>query len=137
MNRRKLTLAACGLVVTACWMSLAGCQGTQDTVNAAPEEGAPELALDAPELQEILMQEVTTMGERIGDAAQAGTAAGDACRSACAVSYAALCLRVTQICATAEVVTIGGVTLPCATAVTAVCLSSVAIASLCRDRRPP
>jgi len=107
-------------------------EASQPSIESSP---APEP--DAAELREIATQEANAPGERIGEAALAGTAAGDACRAACAVSYAALCLRVTQICAAAEFVTLGGVTLPCATAVTTVCLSTVAIGSLCRDRCPP
>ena len=56
--------------------------------------------------------------------------AGDACRGGCAASYAALCLRVTAICGTAEVVTLGGTSVPCATALAVSCVGGAAVAAI-------
>jgi hypothetical protein len=74
--------------------------------------------------------------ERTGEAVQASTAE-TACRAACATSYAALCVRVQQICAGSTVVTVGGIAIPCATGVATTCLTSTALAVVCADRCPP
>jgi hypothetical protein len=75
--------------------------------------------------------------EQIGEVGEAATSAGTACRVGCATSYAALCIRVRNICAIGTVVTLGETAIPCATAVAAVCLTSTAVAVICADRCPP
>jgi hypothetical protein len=75
-------------------------------------------------------------GEPIGEASAASTA-GEACRAYCATAYAAACYRVTTLCAGATVVTIGGATIVCATAIPGICLSAAALASVCSGRCPP
>ncbi len=75
--------------------------------------------------------------EPIGEVSQAATPAGTACRVGCATSYAALCIRVRNICAIGSVVTLGEAVIPCATAVAVTCLSATAVAVICADRCPP
>jgi hypothetical protein len=60
--------------------------------------------------------------------------AGEACRAACAAAFAALCLQVKYVCDTAESVTLGGATVPCAIAVGIACIGGVALASVCSGR---
>jgi hypothetical protein len=71
-----------------------------------------------------------------GEAAEA-SAVGDACAAACASSYALLCTRVMGLCALADTVTIGGASIPCATAMGAACIGGVAVAAICGRRCPP
>jgi hypothetical protein len=75
--------------------------------------------------------------EQIGEVAEAATAAGTACRSACVGGYAAACLRIQYLCTGATVFTLGGATVPCATGMAAVCLSSIVLGQICSDRCPP
>jgi hypothetical protein len=74
--------------------------------------------------------------ERTGEAQQA-SAVGQACRDGCALAYTAACLRVTQVCEGATAVTLGGATVPCATAIYATCLSAVVLARVCAGECPP
>jgi hypothetical protein len=108
--------------------ALAGVGVTVGACVASPEP--PRVVLDEQEARSLIMR------ERIGDAPEASTS-GSACRAYCATSYATACWRVTQLCAGAEVVTVGASTIPCGTAIAAVCLSSAALASLCSDSCPP
>jgi hypothetical protein len=75
--------------------------------------------------------------EPIGEVAEAASTRGTACRASCAVSYAALCLRVQQLCAGATVITVGSAAVPCVTAIATACLTSAAVAVICADRCPP
>ena len=59
------------------------------------------------------------------------------CRTGCELSYAAACVRVSTICLNATVVTLGGASISCATAMTAVCLSSIVLQKVCAGRCPP
>lgn len=76
------------------------------------------------------------LDESIGEASEASTQ-GETCRAYCAVSYTAACLRVTTLCAGAELITIGGATVACATAIPIVCLSAAGLGSICRGRCLP
>ena len=80
--------------------------------------------------------ELADGAEDIGEASDAVTPGGTACRAACATAYAAACLRIQQLCLASTVVTIGGSTTPCATATAVTCLTSVALASVCNDQCP-
>jgi hypothetical protein len=77
-----------------------------------------------------------TAADAIDEAVDAVTAAGDACRAACSVSYATACWRVMQLCELAEVITIGGATVACATAIPATCLTGAALSAVCSGRCP-
>jgi hypothetical protein len=74
--------------------------------------------------------------EIVATASEASTA-GDACVVACATGYAALCYRVTAVCQAAEVVTLGGASVPCAAAKATACIGGVALAAICQRRCPP
>lgn len=108
-------------------LGVAGCLGEPAEATAA----AP-----TPEVTKVNEVRALIMGESIGEAPEASTK-GEACRACCATSYAAACLRVTTLCAGAEVVTIGGATIASATAVTAVCVSAAALGSVCNGQCPP
>lgn len=117
------TVAGGGLLGPAC--------GTEATNQ---DRMASAASVDSKEEAEVL---ALIRGERTGEARAAATSAGEACRVYCATSYAAACLYVQRVCVGADVVTLGGAAIPCATATAAVCLSSVALATLCADRCPP
>jgi hypothetical protein len=87
---------------------------------------------------EVAIDGAAVSGEEpIGEVAEAATTAGTACRSACVASYAAACMRVQYLCTGATVFTFGGATIPCASGMAAVCLSSVVLAQVCSDQCPP
>jgi hypothetical protein len=125
----RRALAVCGMVAgggllgSACLAETGSPEPEGSRASPDPEEDAEVLAL--------------IMGEPIGEAAASVTVAGDACRAGCAASYAAACYRVTALCGAAEVITIGGATVPCATAIPAVCLTGAALAAVCGGRCPP
>jgi hypothetical protein len=125
------------LPVIVAWFGVTGCATPADSMNEQSASEPSDVCVvlqpaewEGAELRDFMMK------EDIGEVAQAATAAGEACRAACATSYAAACYRVTALCAGAEVVTIGGATVACATAIPAVCLSSVALASICNGQCP-
>jgi hypothetical protein len=117
------TVAGGGLLGAAC-------------VASSPADPANPADPASPDSAEVAEARALIMGERIGEAQEAGTTRGEACRAACQVSYAAACLRVTVLCTGATVITIGGASVPCATAIAAVCLSSAALASVCVGQCP-
>jgi hypothetical protein len=109
----------------------AGCAAEAASPDTAESPASPDAAQEA-KVRALIM------GEQIGEAQEgAGTAAGDACRVYCATSYAATCMAVQRACVGVDVVTLGGASIPCATATAAVCLSSVALATLCAGRCQP
>lgn len=81
------------------------------------------------------VSEAPDTDEAIGEASDEITT-GEACRASCATSYSAACLRVSMLCAGVTTITIGGATVACSAAIPAVCLSSVALASICTDKCP-
>lgn len=87
--------------------------------------------------EEQLGDEARSEKEPIGEVAEAATARGTACRSACVGSYTAACLRISYLCTGATVFTLGGATVPCATGLAAVCFSAAVLAQICSDRCPP
>lgn len=102
-----------------------------------PDDGASRSTEPvAPDVTELVTTETMALSERIGEAVEA-SAAGDACAAACALSYTALCLRIMGLCGVAESVTIGGATIPCATAMGAACLGGAAVSAICSRRCPP
>lgn len=129
---RKL-LAVCALVAVGL-LGMAGCIG-----EPAGEPAPERVPTTTAEAEEVTAAEARTLitSESIGEAPEAATTTGEACRAYCATSYAAVCLRITTLCAGAEVITIGTSSIPCVTAISGVCLSSVALASLCNGRCPP
>ena len=126
--------AVCGTVAGGGLLG-AGCMEAVETADGEPAEGVSLVeavsARDIEDAREIIMR------ERLEEARAAGSARGEACRASCAVSYAAASLAVQHACLGAEVITIGGATIPCATAIAAVCLSSAALASVCAGTCPP
>jgi hypothetical protein len=103
---------------------------------ACAQETSIEPEPDAEQLQALATTEAMAMAERIGEADQP-SAAGDACVAACASSYALICHRIRVLCAAAEVVTIGGATVECATALGVACVGGVALGAICARRCPP
>jgi len=89
---------------------------------------APEDQLSTEEAQALFADEaMSSVDASLG---------GDACRAACAVSYAALCRHVIVLCATATVVTIGSTSIPCGTTITAACVGGAGLAAICGGRCP-
>jgi hypothetical protein len=137
-------VAVCGTVAVGALLG-AGCIADVETMasqDAVDVGEARALIMGAMGEKTVASQDAVDvaealMGEQIGEARQAGTAEGEACRVYCATSYAAACLYVQHVCAGATVVTLGGAAVPCATATAAVCLSSVALGTLCAGRCPP
>jgi hypothetical protein len=128
---RKLgACVALVFVAVASLLTVGGC-ASSDTDDDPLASG--HAATDEAVAREVV--EVAT-GEHVEEAALASTA-GDACRAYCAAAYAAACLRIQQACTAAEVVTIGGATVACATAISAVCIGSAALGVICAGKCTP
>lgn len=119
----------------------ASCSQAQADEAAQPSSPAPDAAADDAAVNEaraLATREAIADAEAIAARLrETGSPAGEACRVACATSYALLCHRVTTLCAAATVVSVGGSTVPCATAVLAACPGGVALATLCAGQCPP
>jgi hypothetical protein len=91
-----------------------------------------------PELRERITDEALALGAGSEPALPGeATLGGDACAAACVSAYVLYCQRVTVLCRWAEVVTIGGATVPCGVAMTAACIGGAGIAAICGRRCPP
>lgn len=105
------------------------CNGVEPTETEARQASAADGAPDASDVKELIADQAMD--------AISYSALGDACVVACAASYATLCLRTTTNCAAAAVITVGGSTVPCSTAIAAACIGGAALASICNRRCPP
>jgi hypothetical protein len=91
-----------------------------------------------PELRERVTEEAFQLGAELApECSGEASGRGDSCRAYCAVSYAALCWRITELCTAATVVTLGGATIACAVAKAAACVGGAGLATICSGRCPP
>ena len=113
-------------------MALAGCDAPPDTDAAssgAEATSAPDEDVVSPELRQRITAEALRLGEEMYPGH--GSTSGAVCAANCAAGYAALCYAVTRYCATATVITLGGASVPCATAMTAACIGGAGLSALC------
>lgn len=111
-----------------------------EALAAAVQPAAPNATvttLEDEELREIVTREAMKLGEVIDEEVQATSAAGNLCAANCAAGYTALCLYIGSVCPAASVVTIGGATIPCATATAIACIGSAAVGAICARQCPP
>ncbi len=101
-------------------------------------EDGPWIDPAAPDLRERITDEALGLGAELAqERSREASIDGDACRAYCATSYAALCWRVTELCAAATVITLGGATVTCAVARASACVGGVGLATICQGRCPP